>query len=150
MQEYKKSAIGSVAPEFSVKDINGNPLTLSSFQNRHYVLLDFWASWCGPCRADMPKLKSIYEKYHAKGLEIINISRDENSDSWPKAIEKDDIGKWKHFSVTENKSTIEKTYMVTGIPVKILLDKNGVIIGRWLGGGDGNMEELQKMLEGIL
>lgn len=149
LHHFSTSRIGNVAPKFSVTDLNNKVLTLDSFRNQNYVLLDFWASWCAPCREDFPFLKELYGKYSTKGFEIINISRDENTDSWKKAIEKEAISAWKHFSTIENNSETEKEYFVTAIPVKILIDKDGTIIGRWRGGGEQNKTELRQALEKI-
>lgn len=146
---FDKSRIGHPAPEFTGKDLNNNLISLSSYKNKQYILLDFWASWCAPCREDFSFLKEIYSKYKYKGLEIINISRDEIIDSWKKAIVKDKIEMWKHFSVTENKSEIENNYFVQAIPQKILIDKNGIIIGRWRSGGEENKINMRKKLEEI-
>jgi len=149
LQKFKESNIGSLAPNFEGKDINANPIQLSSFRNDKYVLLDFWASWCGPCREDFPFLKEMYSKYKDKGFEIINVSRDEKLDSWRNAVLKDSIGEWKHFSTKENNSNIESTYVVTGIPVRILINKKGEIIGRWKGGGLENKVAIEKMITEI-
>ncbi len=145
----KNSRIGSLAPDFVLKDMNRNTVRLSSFYKNQYVLIDFWASWCSPCREDFPFLKEIYTKYKNKGLEFISISRDENLQSWKKAIEKEKIEIWKQISAKENKSTIEDTYVVTAIPVKILIDKNGIIIGRWIGSGAENNTAIEKMIAEI-
>jgi thiol-disulfide isomerase/thioredoxin len=149
LTDFKNSSVGNLAPDFTLKDINGNQFTLSSFGNKKYILIDFWASWCAPCRQDFPFLKEIYNKYNVMGFDIINISTDENIDSWRKAIVNDNIGMWKHFSIKENVSSIEDLYFVTAIPVKILINNDGVIIGRWRGGGEENKAELKKNLNEI-
>ena len=146
---FKNSSIGEMAPDFTVKDINNEELILSSFRNRKYILLDFWASWCAPCRQDFVFLKEIYQKYNFKDFEIINISRDENIELWKRAIQNDSIGMWRHFSIKENKISVEKLFFVTAIPVKILIDKEGKIIGRWRGGGDENISDIRKTLSEI-
>lgn len=149
LDNFRNSKIGSYAPEFIVKDLNNNLLSLSSFKNNKYVLIDFWASWCGPCREDFGFLKEIYSKYNQKGFEIISVSRDENTELWRKAIIKDKVELWQHFSTKENNSNIESLYFVSAIPQKILIDKNGMIIGRWKGGGKENKTEMEKILNEI-
>lgn len=147
---FQNSRIGSLAPDFVLKDINHNKVRLSSFHKNQCVLIDFWASWCSPCREDFPFLKDIYTKYKNRGLEFISISRDENLQSWKRAIEKEKIEIWKQISVKENKSRIEDTYVVTAIPVKILINKEGIIIGRWIGSGAENAAEIEKTIAEIL
>jgi thiol-disulfide isomerase/thioredoxin len=146
---FENSSVGKIAPDFNVRDIKNNELILSSFINKNYVLLDFWASWCAPCRQDFTYLKDIYQKYNSKGLEIINISRDVNSELWKKAINNDSIGMWRHFSLKENKSSAENLFFVNAIPVKILINKEGKIIGRWIGGGEENIGKIRKSLSEI-
>lgn len=143
---FENSRIGSPAPNFKVIDLNSNMLQLRSFKNNKYVLLDFWASWCGPCREDFPFLKEMYSKYKDKGFEIISVTKDEKLDLWRATVQKENIEKWKHFSIKENKSTIEDTYAVTAIPVKILIDKDGNIIGRWIGSSAEIKAEIENMI----
>ena len=150
LADFKNSSVGKMAPGFHGKDINGKELTLKSFQNKNYVLLDFWASWCAPCRQDFPSLKELYQKYHSKGLEIVNISRDEDLVMWRNAIKMDGVEMWKHFSVKQNNSPIEKLYFVTAIPVKVLINKEGMIIGRWRGGGEEHIQDVNNMLQEIM
>ncbi len=149
LQKFKESSIGGLAPDFEGKDVNAKPIKLSSFRNNKYVLLDFWASWCAPCREEFPFLKEMYSKYKEKGFEIINVSRDEKLESWRNAILKDKIGEWKHFSTKENNSAIESIYIITGIPVKILINKEGLIVGKWKGGGEENKVAIEKILAEI-
>lgn len=147
ISDFNNSKVGSIAPDFILKDCNGQIVSLESFRQKKYVLLDFWASWCEPCRQDLPFLKDAYGKYKDKGFEIISISRDNNLNSWRKAIADEKIGFWKHISVAENQTKMEDDYLVTAIPVKILINRRGEIIGRWKGSGDENKMELKKMLE---
>lgn len=149
LQKFKESSIGGLAPDFEGKDVNAKPIKLSSFRKNKYVLLDFWASWCTPCREEFPFLKKMYSKYKEKGFEIINVSRDEKLESWRNAILKDKIGEWKHFSTKENSSAIESMYIITGIPVKILINKEGLIVGKWKGGGEENKVAIEKILTEI-
>jgi Thiol-disulfide isomerase and thioredoxins len=145
----KNSTIGKIAPDFTMNDYNNQKLSLSSFRKANYVLLDFWASWCRPCRDDFPYLKDLYTKYHSKGFEILNISRDDNIKAWKAAIQTDGIDIWKHASSKQNGDGILKSYFVNAIPVKILIDKEGIIIGRWLGSGQANQAALTKALKQI-
>lgn len=147
ISDFNNSKVGSIAPDFILKDYNGQIVSLGSFREKKYVLIDFWASWCGPCRQDLPFLKDAYEKYKDMGFEIISISRDNNLNSWRKAIVDEKIGFWKHISVAENQTKMEDNYLVTAIPVKILINKRGEIIRRWKGGGDENKMQLKKILE---
>ena len=91
----------------------------------------------------------MYSKYKNKGQEFISIYKDENLQSWKKAIEKEKIEIWKQISTKENKSTIEDAYVVTAIPVKILIDKEGIIIRRWIGSGEENKASIEKILTEI-
>jgi thiol-disulfide isomerase/thioredoxin len=143
---FKNSSIGGLASDFQGKDINGNPIQLISYRYTKYVLLDFWASWCTPCREDFTFLKELYSKYKDKGFEIISVSKDKKLDSWRNAIVKENIVDWKHFSIKENNSNIEETYLVNAIPLKILINKEGVIIGRWMGTNTENETEIQKAI----
>lgn len=146
LEKFKHSKVGSMAPSFSLKDLNGNKIDLSDYKNKKYVLIDFWASWCAPCREDSPFLAEIYKQYKTKNFEIISISQDENLDAWKKAIIKDKMN-WINISTFENQSDIEKKYFVYGIPHKILIDKNGLIIGKWKGSGMKNINSLKKILK---
>lgn len=148
---------GSKASIFSVQDINGKMLSLADFTGQKYVLLDFWASWCVPCRKGNPHLLSLYGKYKDKGLEIIGISDDDsNHDAWKKAVEKDNIGVWRHVlrglkqtpTGFDKSADITESYAIHSLPTKILIDKNGMIIGRYGGGGE-NDEAMDKKLAEI-
>ena len=150
LKYFKQSKVGSIAPEFSLKDINDKVISLSDFKNKNYVLIDFWASWCAPCIEEFPYLKILYEKYQSQGFEVISISKDVASESWKKGITKENIEYWKHISLAENSSsTMDKDYFVNGIPHKVLIDKNGIIIGKWKGSGENNKHNLQDLLKSI-
>lgn len=131
----KKTAIGSPAPLFSMNDAEGNPISLESFKGK-YVLVDFWASWCGPCRAENPNVVAAYNKFHEKGFEIFGVSLDESKDKWIEAIGKDGLT-WSHVSDLKGwENEAAKLYGVQGIPFSVLIDKEGVIIAKNLRGED--------------
>jgi thiol-disulfide isomerase/thioredoxin len=146
---FKQSKVGSIAPEFTVKEIEGKPLSLNDYKENKYVLIDFWASWCAPCREELPYIKELYKKYSKEGFEVISITQDKDLEAWKTAILKDKINSWRHFSIIENNDSILKDYFVNGIPHKILIDKNGKIIGKWKGSGEKNKKELQNLLAEI-
>ena len=132
--------IGKPAPDFTQMDINGKPVTLSSFKGR-YVLVDFWASWCGPCRAENPAVLKAYRAYHAKGFDILGVSLDEKKDKWLEAVKKDGLG-WQQVSDLKGwENSVAQLYGVQGIPMNYLLDKDGKIIAKGLRG-----EDLEKTL----
>ncbi|EDM34148.1 thioredoxin family protein [Pedobacter sp. BAL39] len=148
---------GSMARVFSVKDINGAQLSLDDFKGKKYVLLDFWASWCVPCRKGNPHLLSLYSKYKDKGLEIVGISDDDsNHEAWKKAVEKDGIGVWRHvlrgLKVTghnfDKTNDITEPFGIHSLPTKILIDKEGMIVGRYGGGGEDD-EAMDRKLAAI-
>lgn len=122
--------IGSEAPDFTLLDKNGKKHTLSSLRDK-YVLVDFWASWCGPCVKEIPHLKTAYKKYKSKGFEIMSVSIDRKKEQWYKALNKYDMP-WISvidYEKMEDKVT-QKLYYVPTIPRTILLDKKGIVIGK--------------------
>ena len=149
---------GAKAFVFASKELRGEPLSLADYKGR-YVLLDFWASWCVPCRKGNPHLLSLYSKYKDKGLEIIGISDDDGKpEAWLKAVEQDRIGVWKHVlrglkrvdgpAMFDKSNSISDRYGIHSLPTKILVDPNGFIIGRYGGGGE-NDEAMDKKLSEI-
>ena len=157
IQSLQAGSPGGVASIFSSTEINGQPLSLTDFKGKKYVLLDFWASWCVPCRKGNPHLLSLYSKYKNKGLEIIGVSDDDsNPAAWKKAVDQDKIGVWKHVlrglkrteTGYDKSADISEPYAIHSLPTKILIDKNGVIIGRYGGGGE-NDEAMDKKLAEI-
>ena len=132
----KASAIGMVAPEFTKVDINGKNIDLTSFRDKNYILLDFWASWCVPCREGIPHLKQVYRQYHSKGLDIVGLSWDSDEKAWKDAINKDSTGMWHHIFANmylPNDNSLRNKYSIEGIPTLVLIDKSGVILDRWTG-----------------
>jgi len=133
IQNVKKLAVGGLAPEIELNSPEGKPVKLSSTRG-NYVLIDFWASWCRPCRAENPNNVRLYNKYHDKGFEIYAVSLDKDKASWLKAISNDELT-WIHVSDLKFwQSEGAKTYNVRGIPHTVLLDKEGKIIGTGLRG----------------
>lgn len=157
IKKLENGSPGSKAAEFTAKDINGEQLSLSDYKGKKYVLVDFWASWCVPCRKGNPHLIGLYHKYKDKGLEIIGVANDDNAvAAWKKAVEQDKIGIWKHVlsgykrDATEAEKTayINERYGIHTLPTKILIDKNGTIVGRYGGGGEDDAA-MDKKLEEI-
>ena len=125
--------IGATAPSFSGPSPDGNTLALSDVKGK-LVLVDFWAAWCKPCRAENPNIVSVYNKYKEKGFNVIGVSLDRKSEDWLKAIEADGLA-WNHISNLKYfNDPIAKMYNVNGIPAAFLLDENGVIVGKNLRG----------------
>lgn len=131
--EQKKTAIGVVAPDFTMNDANGKPVQLSSLRGK-VVLLDFWASWCAPCRQENPNVVKMYQEFHPKGFEILGVSLDRTKEDWLKAIKDDNLG-WIHVSDLQYwQNAAARLYGVNSIPQSFLLDKDGKIIAKGLRG----------------
>lgn len=127
--------IGQIAPDFSAPSPEGNVIKLSDIKGK-VTLIDFWASWCKPCRIENPNVVKVYEKYHDKGLEIISVSLDkpDKKDAWIKAIEDDNL-QWHHVSNLKYwNDPVAKMYQVRSIPATFLLDADGKIIAKKLRG----------------
>ena len=136
-----KFGIGQVAPEIALPSPSGDTILLSSLRGK-IVLLDFWASWCAPCRSENPNLVANYKKYRDKGFEIYQVSLDRSRAAWLKGI-KDDKLDWIHVSDLQYwNSIVVPVYNIQGIPMNFLLDRNGKIIAQNLRG-----EELGRKLE---
>jgi peroxiredoxin len=130
----KAVAIGKKAPDFTLNDINGNPVALSSKFGPRLLLIDFWASWCEPCREENPNVVKVYNEFHKKGFDVVGVSLDHVKDAWVKAIADDKLT-WTHVSdLLWWNSAAAKLYAVNSIPANFLLDETGTIIGRNLRG----------------
>lgn len=120
-----KTSIGTVAPDFTFPDIDGNEVSLSSFRGK-YVLIDFWASWCGPCREESPNVQKQYQLYKDKGFEVVSVSIDKKEDAWRKAVKEDNIKGT--LLLAKDSKKIMKDYVFSGIPYMVLLDKEGKVM----------------------
>ena len=124
---------GALFPDFTLQTPQGEPVSLYSVKAK-VKIIDFWASWCGPCRAENPHVKELYEKYHDKGLEVISVSLDDKKDKWLKAIEQDGLP-WIHVSDLQAwGNPLVKMLGIQGIPYLIVLDKDNRIVGTRLRG----------------
>ncbi|HEY3403807.1 MAG TPA: TlpA disulfide reductase family protein [Ohtaekwangia sp.] len=133
VDNMKLLAIGQPAPEISLPDTTGNVVKLSSMRGK-YVLVDFWAKWCGPCRQENPNVVKAYHKFKDKGFTVFGVSLDRNKKDWIQAIKQDGLT-WTHVSDLKYwQSEAAKTYNITGIPFSVLLDPDGKIIAKNLRG----------------
>lgn len=129
----KNTSIGAKAPNFSAPNPEGKELALNEVMGK-VTLIDFWAAWCKPCRAENPNVVRVYDKYHDKGLNIIGVSLDRTEEAWKKAIADDGLA-WNHVSnVAYFNDPIAQLYNVDAIPAAFLLDENGIIVAKNLRG----------------
>lgn len=158
IQQYKASllqgeqgglGIGNKAPEIRLPNWNGDTIALSSLQGK-YILLDFWASWCPPCRQENPSIVAAYNQYKNKGFDIYSVSLDQSVKPWKNAIEKDQLTWQSHVSDLKGwASSAAQLYQVESIPTSYLLDKNGVIIAKNLRGNALHLK-LKELLDNEL
>lgn len=137
--------VGEMAPDFTLPDVDGKPFSLSSLKGK-YVLIDFWASWCGPCRAENPNVVNTYNEFKDKNFTILGVSLDQDKDAWVKAI-KDDNLDWKQVSDLKFwNSDAAALYNVQAIPYNVLVDPSGKVIATELRGSE-LAATLQKMVK---
>lgn len=141
IKRLEKTEGGAQAPDFTLTDPQGNAVTMSSVKGK-IKIIDFWASWCGPCRLNNPALRKLYDELHPLGLEIIGVSLDTNKAAWEKAIEKDGL-MWINVSSLKGwKCDLISLYNITGVPALFVLNENNQIIATGLRG-----EQLREFLE---
>lgn len=143
VQKLKGMPMGALAPDFTLNTPEDIPLALSSLRG-NVVLIDFWASWCGPCRAENPNVVNVYKKYHSKGFEILGVSLDKDKQKWIEAIKKDELTWLQVSDLKWWKCEAAQLYGVNSIPMSFLIDKEGKIIAKNLRG-----EALDKKLEEV-
>ncbi|WP_077400703.1 peroxiredoxin family protein [Cellulophaga omnivescoria] len=141
IENVSKTSIGAVAPDFTFPDLDGNLISLSSFKGK-YVLIDFWASWCGPCRIESPNVQKQYRLYRDKGFEVVSVSIDKKEKEWRKAVKEDNLEGT--LLIAKDSKKIMKDYVFSGIPYMVLLDKEGKVMALNLRG-----EALQEKLKEI-
>lgn len=136
--------VGSQAIDFTQKDVDGKPVSLASFRGK-YVLVDFWASWCKPCRMENPNVVTAYQSYKDKNFTVLGVSLDQSKPNWLAAIKADNLT-WTHVSDLQYwNNAVAQLYGIQSIPANLLIDPNGKIIARDIRG-----EELQNKLKEIL
>ena len=132
IQRGKSCAVGHEAPDFELMTPAGEKIKLSSLRGK-YVLVDFWASWCGPCRGDIPNIKKVYAEFKDKGLEVVGVSIDHSDEAWKKALEEEKLD---YLQLSDPKSVTSKLYNYNGIPFIILISPEGIILNKGLRGNE--------------
>lgn len=138
----KACEVGQPAPDFEVKDLNGNRVKLSSLKGQ-YVLIDFWASWCGPCRKEIPNLKKVYAEFKDKGLKLVGLSIDDREANWRKAVHEEQLD---YLQLWDPQKATMKLYNYNGIPFIVLISPEGIILEKQLRGADVRKKVVQHML----
>ena len=138
---YPAGKEGSKVPDFTVTDAEGKAITLAELcKGQKYILIDFWASWCNPCRKEIPNLKKIYAEYATKGFQIISISIDKKKADWEKALKEEQLV-WPNFL---DNGDVAATYKVKMIPTMYLIDANGILVAENLR-GEALAEKLKEL-----
>lgn len=142
MVQTKKIENGNITPAFTYTGIDGKKYSPADFKGK-YLVIDFWASWCGPCRQEIPNLKALYSKYHGKGLEILGVSIDARPNDWKKALKEEDMP-WAQVNAQDSKRVMDD-YLFSGIPFMVIVDRDGKIVEKNIRG-----EELNKKLKELM
>jgi peroxiredoxin len=135
--------VGQPAPDFTLKDLSGRPVALSAYRGHKVVLMDFWATWCGPCRMAMPDLQDLAEKYRTNGLEVLSVNQGEPADQVQNFIQRRN---YTFHVVLDQDQAVGNKYGVQAIPTLVLLDKKGVV--QWIRVGySPDVEKLKRLVE---
>jgi thiol-disulfide isomerase/thioredoxin len=142
--EYPKPA-----PAFDLKDLKGNPITLASLKGKP-VLLDFWATWCAPCRKSMPELQELHKKYAARGFTVVGVAIDEGPSARSKVAKYIAAKKYTYaIALDDGKHPAWEAFRVKAVPAAFLIDAKGQVVAQWLG-APANTGELEAKIEGLL
>jgi thiol-disulfide isomerase/thioredoxin len=126
---------GQKFPDFSESDVSGNPLSVAGYHGK-VVLIDFWATWCGPCRQELPNVISLYQKYHGQGFDVIGVSLDEDRNALTTFTQQNGMGWQQYFDGLGWKNKLAVNYGVNSIPMTYLLNRQGIIIKKGVRGAE--------------
>ncbi len=144
VEARKKYAVGATFPDFNEKDLEGKPLSIANYKGK-LVLVDFWATWCGPCVGELPNVLKTYEKYHSKGFEIIGVSLDNDRDKLTQFIKDKGVTWRQYFDGKGWQNKLARQYGIDSIPATFLLDGTGKILARDLRGEELATEVGQRL-----